>query len=309
MSTIYNNVLELVGNTPILKVNHLVPEDAADVYVKLEAFNPASSVKDRIALSMIEAAEREGKIKPGDTIIEPTSGNTGIGLSFVGAAKGYNVVIVMPETFSIERRQLMQAYGAKLVLTEGAGGMKAAIAKAEELAEENGWFLPLQFNNSANPLIHEDTTGPEIIEAFGTTGLDAFVSGVGTGGTITGAGRVLKNANPDIKVYAVESKESPVLSGGKPGPHKIQGISAGFVPVVLDTAIYDEVIQVSGDDAIATSRAFGEKEGYLIGISSGAAVKAAIEVAKKLGKGKKVLAIAADNGERYLSTALYDFDN
>lgn len=309
MSAIYNNVLELVGNTPILKVNHLVPEDAADVYVKLEAFNPASSVKDRIALSMIEAAENEGKIKPGDTIVEPTSGNTGIGLSFAGAAKGYQVVIVMPETFSIERRRLMQAYGAKLVLTPGAGGMKGAIAKAKELAEENGWFLPLQFDNPANPLIHEETTGPEIIEAFGTTGLDAFVSGVGTGGTITGAGHVLKKANPNIKIVAVESAESPVLSGGNPGPHKIQGISAGFIPVVLDTDSYDEIVQVTSDDAIATGRDFGTKEGYLIGISSGAAVKAAIEVAKKLGKGKKVLAIAADNGERYLSTALYEFED
>lgn len=309
MSAIFNNVLELVGNTPILKVNHLVPEDAADVYVKLEAFNPASSVKDRIALSMIEAAENEGKIKPGDTIVEPTSGNTGIGLSFAGAAKGYQVVIVMPETFSIERRRLMQAYGAKLVLTPGAGGMKGAIAKAKELAEENGWFLPLQFDNPANPLIHEETTGPEIIEAFGTTGLDAFVSGVGTGGTITGAGHVLKKANPNIKIVAVESAESPVLSGGSPGPHKIQGISAGFIPVVLDTDAYDEIIQVTSDDAIATGRDFGTKEGYLIGISSGAAVKAAIEVAKKLGKGKKVLAIAADNGERYLSTALYEFED
>ncbi|MCH4169356.1 MAG: cysteine synthase A [Streptococcaceae bacterium] len=309
MSAIFNNVLELVGNTPILKVNHLVPEDAADVYVKLEAFNPASSVKDRIALSMIEAAENEGKIKPGDTIVEPTSGNTGIGLSFAGAAKGYQVVIVMPETFSIERRRLMQAYGAKLVLTPGAGGMKGAIAKAKELAEENGWFLPLQFDNPANPLIHEETTGPEIIEAFGTTGLDAFVSGVGTGGTITGAGHVLKKANPNIKIVAVESAESPVLSGGNPGPHKIQGISAGFIPVVLDTDAYDEIIQVTSDDAIATGRDFGTKEGYLIGISSGAAVKAAIEVAKKLGKGKKVLAIAADNGERYLSTALYEFED
>lgn len=309
MSAIYNNVLELVGNTPILKVNHLVPEDAADVYVKLEAFNPASSVKDRIALSMIEAAENEGKIKPGDTIVEPTSGNTGIGLSFAGAAKGYQVVIVMPETFSVERRRLMQAYGAKLVLTPGAGGMKGAIAKAKELAEENGWFLPLQFDNPANPNIHEETTGPEIIEAFGTTGLDAFVAGVGTGGTITGAGHVLKKANPNIKIVAVESAESPVLSGGNPGPHKIQGISAGFIPVVLDTDSYDEIIQVTGDDAIATGRDFGTKEGYLIGISSGAAVKAAIEVAKKLGKGKKVLAIAADNGERYLSTALYEFED
>ncbi|MBS7577635.1 MULTISPECIES: cysteine synthase A [unclassified Enterococcus] len=309
MSAIYNKVLELVGNTPILKVNHLVPEDAAEVYVKLEAFNPASSVKDRIALSMIEAAENEGKIKPGDTIVEPTSGNTGIGLSFAGAAKGYQVVIVMPETFSVERRRLMQAYGAKLVLTPGAGGMKGAIAKAKELAEENGWFLPLQFDNPANPNIHEETTGPEIIEAFGTTGLDAFVAGVGTGGTITGAGHVLKKANPNIKIVAVESAESPVLSGGNPGPHKIQGISAGFIPVVLDTDSYDEIIQVTGDDAIATGRDFGTKEGYLIGISSGAAVKAAIEVAKKLGKGKKVLAIAADNGERYLSTALYEFED
>ncbi|MDR1568201.1 MAG: cysteine synthase A [Streptococcaceae bacterium] len=309
MTAIYENVLELVGNTPILKLNRLVPDDAAEVYVKLEAFNPASSVKDRIALSMIEAAEKEGKIKPGDTIIEPTSGNTGIGLSFVGAAKGYNVVIVMPDTFSIERRKLMQAYGAKLVLTPGAGGMKTAIATATELAEENDWFLPLQFKNPANPLIHEVTTGPEIIEAFGPTGLDAFVSGVGTGGTLTGAGHTLKKANPEIQLFAVESSESPILSGGNPGPHKIQGISAGFIPDVLDTDIYNEIIQVSSEDALTTARDFGTKEGYLIGISSGAAIKAAIDVAKKLGKGKKVLAIAADNGERYLSTALYQFED
>lgn len=309
MSKIYGSILELIGNTPVVKLNHVADEDSADVYVKLEFFNPGSSVKDRIALSMIEAAEKAGKIKPGDTIIEPTSGNTGIGLALVGAAKGYNVVIAMPETFSVERRKLMQAYGAKLVLTPGADGMKGAIAKATELAEENDWFLPLQFDNPANPEIHAKTTGQEIIEAFGPTGLDAFVSGVGTGGTLTGAGGELKRVNPKIKIYAVEAAESPVLSGGNPGPHKIQGISAGFVPSVLDTEIYDGIIQVKGDDAIATAREVGKNEGFLVGISAGAAINAALKVAKELGKGKKVLAIVPDNGERYLSTVLYDFED
>lgn len=304
--TIYNNITELVGNTPIVKLNNLVPAGAADVYVKLEAFNPGSSVKDRIALAMIEAAEAAGTLKAGDTIVEPTSGNTGIGLAWVGAAKGYKVVIVMPETMSIERRKIIQAYGAELVLTPGAEGMKGAIAKAHEIAEERNGFLPMQFENPANPAVHEATTGPEILAAFGETGLDAFVSGIGTGGTISGVSHILKQANPAIQIYAVEADESAVLSGEKPGPHKIQGISAGFIPGTLDTASYDQIIRVTSEQALATGRSLGAKEGFLVGISSGAAIHAAIEVAKELGAGKKVLAILADNGERYLSTALYE---
>ncbi|MFC3928361.1 cysteine synthase A [Streptococcus caprae] len=307
MAKIINNITELVGNTPVIKLNRVVPEGAADVYVKLEAFNPGSSVKDRIALAMIEDAEKAGIIKPGDTIVEPTSGNTGIGLSWVGAAKGYKVIITMPETMSIERRRLIQAYGAELVLTPGSEGMKGAIAKAKEISETQGAWLPLQFNNPSNPAIHEATTGPEILEAFGETGLDAFVSGVGTGGTISGVSHILKKANPDVKIYAVEADESAVLSGEKPGPHKIQGLSAGFIPETLDTAAYDGIIRVTSDDALATGRAIGGKEGFLVGISSGAAIHAAIQVAQELGAGKKVLALLPDNGERYLSTALYDF--
>lgn len=306
--TIYASSLELIGKTPIVKLNQIVPEGAADVYVKLEFFNPGSSVKDRIALSMVEAAEKDGRLKAGDTIVEPTSGNTGIGLAMVGAAKGYPVVIVMPDTMSIERRKLMQAYGAKLILTPGAEGMKGAIAKAEALAKENGWFLPLQFENMANPQIHEETTGPEIIADFKESGLDAFVAGIGTGGTLTGAGRALKKAFPEIKIYAVEPAESAVLEGKQPGPHKIQGIGAGFIPDTLDTKVYDEALPITSDDAMATARLVGEKEGFLVGISSGAAIAAAIQVAQKLGTGHKVVAIVPDNGERYLSTALYQFD-
>lgn len=305
---LHQNITELVGKTPIVKLNRIVPEGAADVYVKLEAFNPGSSVKDRIALSMIKDAEARGVLKAGDTIVEPTSGNTGIGLAWVGAALGYKVIIVMPDTMSIERRKIIQAYGAELVLTPGAEGMKGAIAKAQEIATEKQAFVPQQFVNQANPYVHEATTGPEIVEAFGPTGLDAFVSGVGTGGTITGVSRVLKKNNPDVQIFAVEADESAVLSGEKPGPHKIQGISAGFIPDTLDTNAYDGIVRVSSDNAIATGRLIGGQEGFLLGISSSAAVYAAIEVAKKLGAGKKVLVVAPDNGERYLSTALYDFD-
>ena len=309
MAKIYNSITELIGNTPIVKLNNIVPEDAADVYVKIESFNPGSSVKDRIALRMIEDAEKAGTIKPGDTIVEPTSGNTGIGLAWVGAAKGYKVIIVMPETMSLERRKIIQAYGAELVLTPGSEGMKGAIAKAKEVAaEKNGW-VPLQFANPSNPAVHEASTGAEIIDAFGPKGLDAFVAGVGTGGTVSGVSHALKKANPDIKVYAVEADESAVLSGEKPGPHKIQGISAGFIPDTLDTKSYDGIIRVASDDAIVTSRHLGGKEGFLAGISSGAAIFAAIEKAKELGKGKKVLALLPDNGERYLSTSLYDFED
>lgn len=309
MVKIVNNITELVGQTPIIKLNRIVPEGAADVYVKLEAFNPGSSVKDRIALAMVEQAEKDGKLTAGDTIVEPTSGNTGIGLAWVGAAKGYKVVTVMPDTMSIERRKIIQAYGAELVLTTGSEGMKGAIAKAHEIAQDRKAFLPLQFANPANPAIHEATTGREILEAFGEKGLDAFVSGVGTGGTVTGVSRALKKANPEIQILAVEADESAVLSGENPGPHKIQGISAGFIPDTLDTTAYDGIIRVTSDNALATGRALGANEGFLVGISSGAAIYAAIEKAKELGAGKKVLAVLPDNGERYLSTALYDFEN
>ncbi|MFC4410230.1 cysteine synthase A [Chungangia koreensis] len=307
MANVGNSITELIGKTPIVKLNRTAGPDDAEIYLKLEYFNPGSSVKDRIALAMIEAAEREGKLKEGDTIIEPTSGNTGIGLAMVAAAKGYKAVLTMPETMSMERRNLLRAYGAEIVLTPGPDGMKGAIAKATELAEEKGYFMPQQFNNEANPEVHRLTTGPEIVEAMDQ--LDAFVSGIGTGGTITGAGEVLKEAFPDIKIYAVEPTDSPVLSGGKPGPHKIQGIGAGFVPEVLDTKIYDEIIQVTNDQAFETARKVARQEGVLGGISSGAAIYAAMEVAKKLGKGKKVLAIIPSNGERYLSTPLYNFED
>ncbi|KGR72218.1 cysteine synthase A [Streptococcus phocae subsp. salmonis] len=308
MTNIYTNITELVGRTPIIKLKNNSPESIADVYVKLESFNPGSSVKDRIALAMIETAEKEGLIKPGDTIVEPTSGNTGIGLAWVGAAKGYHVIIVMPETMSIERRHIIQAYGAQLVLTPGAEGMKGAIAKAKEIEIEKGAWSPSQFKNPANPKVHEETTGQEILEAFGPTGLDAFISGVGTGGTISGVSHVLKKANPDIAIYAVEADESAVLSGEKPGPHKIQGISAGFIPDTLDTDAYDNIIRVSSENALATGRSIGATDGFLVGISSGAAIYAALQVAKELGKGKKVLTVLPDNGERYLSTSLFDFN-
>lgn len=305
MTAIYNSVTELIGKTPIVKLNKIVPEDSADVFVKLEFFNPGGSVKDRIALSMIEKAEHDGLLKPGDTIIEPTSGNTGIGLSMVGVAKGYKVIIVMPETMSIERRLLMKGYGAELILTPGADGISGSIREAERLAKENGYFLPLQFENEANPLVHEKTTGPEIHQAFGVNGLDAFVAGIGTGGTITGAGRELKRVYPKIELIGVEPAESAILEGREAGPHKIQGIGTGFVPKTLDTSVYDKVLSISGDEAMETAREVGRKEGILVGISSGAAIAAALKVAKELGKGKKVLAVVPDNGERYLSTALY----
>lgn len=300
-------ISKLIGETPIVKLNRSVDEDSADIYVKLEYFNPGSSVKDRIALAMIEAAEEQGILKPGDTIIEPTSGNTGIGLAMVAATKGYRLVVVMPDTMSLERRNLLRAYGAELHLTPGAEGMKGAIAKAEELVEKHGYFMPQQFKNEANPLIHERTTGQEIVQQM-KDGLDAFVSGIGTGGTITGAGKVLREHFPNIKIFAVEPKDSPVLSGGSPGPHKIQGIGAGFVPPVLNTEIYDEVITIANEEAFEAARVTARLEGILGGISSGAAIAAAKKVAKQLGKGKKVLAILPDNGERYLSTALYQFD-
>ncbi|MBM7716674.1 cysteine synthase A [Siminovitchia sp. FSL H7-0308] len=308
MAQIANSITELIGNTPIVKLNRIVEEDSAEVYLKLEYMNPGSSVKDRIALAMIEEAEAQGKLKEGDTLIEPTSGNTGIGLAMVAAAKGYKAILVMPDTMSLERRNLLRAYGAELVLTPGAEGMNGAITKAFELAKEHGYFLPQQFENEANPKVHRETTGKEIVEQMGDQ-LDAFISGIGTGGTITGAGEVLKEKYPDIKIYAVEPKDSPVLSGGKPGPHKIQGIGAGFVPSILNTEVYEEIIQVTTEEAFEQARRAAKEEGILGGISSGAAISAALSVAKKLGKGKKVLAIIPSNGERYLSTALYQFED
>ncbi|SEJ88235.1 cysteine synthase A [Bhargavaea ginsengi] len=301
-----NSITDLINQTPLVKVNRLTGENDADIYLKLEYFNPGSSVKDRIALAMVEQAEKEGKLQEGGTIIEPTSGNTGIGLAMVAAAKGYKTVIVMPDTMSMERRNLLRAYGAELVLTPGADGMKGAIAKANELADQNGWFLPQQFENFSNPEIHRLTTGPEIADSLDR--VDAFISGIGTGGTITGAGGVLKERFPEVKIIAVEPEKSPVLSGGQSGPHKIQGIGAGFVPKVLDTDIYDEIIQVSDENAYDTARKAARQEGILGGVSSGAAIYAALETAKKLGKGKTVVAILPSNGERYLSTPLYQFD-
>lgn len=307
MVRVANSIDELVGKTPVVKLNRIVEEDMADVYLKLEFMNPGSSVKDRIALAMIDAAMKEGKLKEGDTIIEPTSGNTGIGLAMIAAAKGLKAILVMPETMSLERRNLLRAYGAELVLTPGPEGMGGAIRKAEELAKEKDLFMPQQFNNPANPEIHKRTTGKEIAEQFGD-GLDAFVSGIGTGGTITGAGEVLRETFPGIKIVAVEPADSPVLSGGKPGPHKIQGIGAGFVPSILDTKIYDQIITVKNEEAFEYARLAAKQEGILGGISSGAAISAALQVAKELGKGKKVLAVIPSNGERYLSTPLYQFE-
>ena len=309
MSKIYTSADQLIGHTPLLELTHIEKEFAlkAKLLAKLEYFNPAGSVKDRIARAMIDDAEKSGKLKPGSTIIEPTSGNTGIGLASVAASRGYKIIIVMPETMSVERRQLMKAYGAELVLTEGAKGMKGAIAKAEELAKVTpDSFIPGQFVNPANPKAHEETTGPEIYED--TDGkVDFFIAGVGTGGTITGVGKYLKSKKSDVKVVAVEPASSAVLSTGVPGSHKIQGIGAGFVPDVLDTKIYDEIIAVQNDDAFETGRIIGHKEGVLVGISSGAALWAAIEVAKRPeNEGKTIVALLPDTGDRYLSTPLFN---
>ena len=308
MAKIYATADELIGGTPLLELTHLEKELGlkARVLVKLEYLNPAGSVKDRIAKAMIDDAEATGKLKPGSVIIEPTSGNTGIGLAAVAAARGYRIIIVMPETMSVERRQLMKAYGAELVLSEGAKGMKGAIAKADELAAQiPGSFIPGQFVNPANPRIHRETTGPEIYSD--TDGqVDIFVAGVGTGGTITGVGEYLKSQKPGVKVVAVEPASSAVLSTGKAGPHKIQGIGAGFVPEVLNTAVYDEIIPVTNEDAFATGKLVGKKEGVLVGISSGAATWAAIELAKRPeNEGKTIVALLPDTGDRYLSTPLF----
>ena len=308
MSNIYTSADQLIGKTPLLELTHTEKEAGARarILAKLEYFNPAGSVKDRIAKAMIDEAEAGGKLKPGSTIIEPTSGNTGIGLASVAAARGYRIIITMPETMSVERRQLMKAYGAELVLTEGAKGMKGAIAKAEELAKEiPGSFIPGQFVNPANPAAHRSTTGPEIW-ADTDGAVDIFVAGVGTGGTITGVGQYLKKQNPAVKVVAVEPKDSPVLSEGRSGAHKIQGIGAGFVPEVLDTAVYDEIIPVSNEDAFAAGRLVGRREGILVGISSGAALHAAIQLAKRPeNAGKTIVALFPDTGDRYLSTPLF----
>lgn len=301
---IVNRIDELIGNTPVVKLNKL-PENYADVYVKLEFFNPGGSVKDRIALKMIDAAEKNGQLKPGDTIIEPTSGNTGIGASMVACARGYKMIVVMPETMSLERRKIMKAYGAEIVLTEGAKGMKGAIEKAEQLVKDKGYIMLKQFENENNIKAHEETTAEELLVDF-TEGFDVFVAGVGTGGTITGIGNIIKKQFPQVHFVAVEPVDSPVLSGGKPGPHKIQGIGAGFVPKTLNVNIFDEVIAVSSEDAFHIARQLAKEYGILIGVSSGASVYAALQVAKKLGKGKKVVVIAPDNGERYLSTTLYE---
>ncbi len=305
---IANNITELIGNTPIVKLNKIAPNNGADIFLKLEFYNPGSSVKDRIALNMIESAEKEGLLNEGGTIVEPTSGNTGIGLAMIGAAKGYNVILVMPDTMSIERRKLLKAFGADLVLTEGALGMKGAIEKAEELANENPtYYMPQQFKNKANPDIHRKTTALEILEQMDND-VDMFIAGVGTGGTITGAGDVIKQKVKKAKIVAIEPKSSAVLSGDKPGPHKIQGIGAGFIPDVLNTDVIDEVYKVEDEDAFETARNLASKEGILVGISSGAAVYAAIEKAKELGKGKKIVVIIPSYGERYLSTPLYNLD-
>ena len=308
MSKIYTSADQLIGHTPLMELTHIENNEnlAAKVLAKLEYFNPAGSVKDRIAKAMIDDAEAKGVLKPGSVIIEPTSGNTGIGLASVAAARGYRIIIVMPETMSVERRQLMKAYGAELVLTEGAKGMKGAIAKADELAKEiPNSFVPGQFVNPANPKAHFETTGPEIWED--TDGkVDIFVAGVGTGGTITGTGKFLKSKNPTVKVVAVEPKTSAVLSTGVAGPHKIQGIGAGFVPEVLDTKVYDEIIAVDNDDAFKTGKEFGRREGVLVGISSGAAIWAAIELAKRPeNEGKTIVVLLPDTGDRYLSTPLF----
>ena len=308
MGKVYQSVTEIIGRTPLLAAKSFAKAHdlKANLLVKLEYFNPSGSVKDRIAIAMVEQAEKDGKIAPGATLIEPTSGNTGIGIAAVAAARGYRAILTMPETMSVERRNLLKAYGAEIVLTEGAQGMKGAIARAEQLQKEiPNSFIPSQFENLANPATHERTTGPEIwADTDGK--VDVFVAGVGTGGTVTGTGRYLKQQNPAVHVVAVEPTDSPVLSGGKPGPHKLQGIGAGFVPDTLDTKVYDEVIRVSNDDAFAYGREFAQREGALVGISSGAALAAAVELAKRPEyAGKTIVALLPDGGDRYLSTDLF----
>ncbi|APC38814.1 cysteine synthase A [Clostridium estertheticum] len=301
----YNNVLDMIGGTPVLKLNKLVSVDTADVYVKLEKYNPAGSIKDRAALGMIEKAEKLGLLKEGFTIVEPTSGNMGIALAMIGRIKGYDVIIVMPDSMSVERRSLIKAYGAQLVLTDGSKGMKGAINKAKEISDgDSKFFLPQQFVNIANPEKHYETTAEEIFSDI--SDLDVFVAGVGTGGTITGVGRRLKEFNKEIKIVAVEPAKSPVLSGGEPGPHKIQGIGAGFTPDIYDSSVIDEIMQITDEEAFDIAKRLAKEEGILVGISTGANVAAAIKIAKKLGKGKKVVTVAPDGGEKYISMGIYD---
>lgn len=300
---IYSNIIETIGRTPIVKLNNMTDSDMADIYVKLEYFNPAGSIKDRAALSMIDAYVREGKLKQGDTIVEPTSGNTGIGAAMIAAAKGFKIVLVMPETMSVERRKLLLAYGAEIILTEGSLGMRGSIAKAEELVKNNGFVMLSQFDNKENPRAHRETTALEIIKDIKE--LDAFVAGVGTGGTISGVGEILKQKMPDLKVVAVEPYDSAVISGESPSSHKLQGIGAGFIPENLNMDIIDSVEKIQNEEAFEACRNIAKKEGILVGISSGAAFCAALKVAKRLGKGKKVLFIAPDSGERYLSMDLF----
>jgi cysteine synthase A len=300
------SVIQQIGNTPLIRLSAMVEPGWADVYVKMESYNPGGSVKDRICLAMVEAAEQAGTLKPGVTVVEPTSGNTGIGLSMICAVKGYKLVLTMPETMTVERRRLLAAYGAELILTPGPLGMRGAVQKAEELAEKHGYFMPQQFKNPANPEVHRRTTGPEIIRALDGLSIDAFVAGVGTGGTITGVGEALRQHNPAVQVVALEPADSPVLSGGQPGPHKIQGIGAGFIPEVLNTKVYNEVLRVANDDAFATARRLAREEGLLVGISAGANCWGALQLAKRLGKGQNVVTVMCDTGERYLSAGLYD---
>lgn len=303
------DITELIGNTPIVQLHSFTGPEDAEIYLKLESFNPGGSVKDRIALSMVVEAEREGKIRPGDTLVEPTSGNTGIGLAMVAAAKGYRTILVMPDTMSVERRTLLKAYGAELILTPGAQGMNGAVEEAERLVAENeSFYMPQQFKNPANPKVHRETTGPEIVSAMNGQ-VDAFVAGVGTGGTVTGVGELLKSAiGSHVRIVAVEPSASPLLSGGQAGPHKIQGIGANFIPEILNQELLDEIITVDNDIAMEYARAIAKREGILVGISSGANVYAAQQVAKRLGKGKKVVTVAPSTGERYLSTPLFHFE-
>lgn len=304
---IFNSIYETIGKTPMIKLSNIVDENMAEILVKLESFNPGGSVKDRVSLKMIEAAEKSGFLKKGGAIIEPTSGNTGLGIAMIGASKGYRVILVMPETMSVERRRLARAYGAEIILTEGTKGMKGAVEMAQKLVKENGYFMPQQFENSNNPAAHMESTAIEILED--TEGIiDAFVAGIGTGGTITGVSKILKEKIKSVEIIGVEPKDSPVISGGAPGSHKIQGIGAGFIPEILDVSLIDEIVKVSNEDAFNTSRELARMEGILAGISSGAAVYAALQKARELGKGKRVVVIAPDTGERYLSTELFNME-
>ena len=299
-------IIEQIGNTPLVRLSRVEPAGGAAIYAKVEAFNPGGSIKDRICLAMIEKAEADGCLKPGATVVEPTSGNTGIGLSMVCAVKGYKLILTMPDTMTIERRRLLAAYGAELVLTPGAQGMRGAVQKAEELADAHGYLMPQQFKNPANPEVHRQSTGPEILAGMGKLSIDGFVAGIGTGGTITGVGEVLRAHHKKIRIAAIEPADSAVLSGGQPGPHKIQGIGAGFIPEVLNTKVYDEVLRVGNDDAYAMARRLARDEGLLVGISAGANCWGALHLARELGEGKNVVTVMCDTGERYLSTGLYD---